>query len=268
MPLAALLVLACNASSALAVPAQLAIADEGGPPPGSPYPPPPPLVEDKPLPTAGRVAPPDTEPEAPPPSSTYPPPPRPQKPREFSLPPPPAPGALDSGTRFLWGLGARAGAGDAHTAVFIDGGGVGDPLLQQSSTPSFDVAIYVRLGIQINDRLGFEGEAHGGLVSSGPYGGGALTVDYSPADWFTVAVGPLVDPGRTPPPSDSENIAATSTTAVGGTLRLDFHLAVSRKSSGRSAFTLGVVGDYAAALGQFATAPTGGLYLTIGYAHY
>jgi hypothetical protein len=114
-------------------------------------------------------------------------------------------------------------------------------------------------------------------VTSSPYGGGALTVDYSPVDWFTVAAGPLVDYSTTAPPpgellgnlsTTPATMPATSLTAVGGTLRLDFHLAVARKSSGRSAFTIGVVGGYAAALGQFATLPTGGLYLTVGYAHY
>ena len=105
---------------------------------------------------------------------------------------------------------------------------------------------------------------HGGLFTQGGYVGGALTIDATPIDWFTVAVGPLVD---------EYDGFSNPATALGGTLRLDFHPWAARTTTGRSAFTIGVVGDFAAA-SNWLNSPgvcascVGGGYLTVGYAHY
>jgi hypothetical protein len=119
-----------------------------------------------------------------------------------------------------------------------------------------------------------EGELHGGLSTQGGYVGSALTVDATPVDWFTVALGPLLDAYQ----SFSAD-ALFATPALGGILRLDFHPWPARTTTGRSAFTIGVVGDLAAAFGQPdgltgtgapkpSIVPVGGVYLTLGYAHY
>jgi hypothetical protein len=129
--------------------------------------------------------------------------------------------------------------------------------------PGFDGALYVRLGAEFNDLWGVEAELHAGLLPQGGYGGGALTVDFTPVDWFTVAAGPMLDQ------YDGSSVDTTlATPALGGTLRLDFHPWAARVTTGRSAFTIGVVGDFASALGQSDGQPVGGAYLTLGYAHY
>jgi hypothetical protein len=134
----------------------------------------------------------------------------------------------------------------------------------QGLQPSIDGALYFRLGAELNDLWGVEGELHGGLLLfQGGYVGGALTLDVTPVDWFTVAVGPLVDQ------YESFSVDTTfATPALGGTLRLDFHPWSARVPTGRSAFTIGVVADLAAAFGQSDGQPVGGVYFTLGYAHY
>jgi hypothetical protein len=97
-----------------------------------------------------------------------------------------------------------------------------------------------------------------------------LTIDVTPIDWFTLAVGPLVD--------EYEGFSAnpdgpSSTPALGGTLRLDFHPWATRAMTGRSAFTIGVVGNFAAASNWLNSPGTcascvGGVHLTAGFAHY
>jgi hypothetical protein len=114
------------------------------------------------------------------------------------------------------------------------------------------------MGVELTDFWGMEAEVHGGFLTSGLYAGGAVTLDITPLDWFTLALGPFVD----------EDLNFLTTTSVGGTLRLDFHPGASRTPTGRNAFTIGVVGDLGAAVGTLEAEPVGALYLTLGYAHY
>jgi hypothetical protein len=230
-------------------------SDDNGPPPGSPNPPPPPLVQDQRRPV-DAAAPGDISTEASDtsPPARYPPPPPPDLPRDRS----------DVGARVLWGLGVR--------------GGLGVPQITEDAVSGlqlgFDGALYLRVGAQLNDLWGAEAELHGGTISTsslatgatptqGGYLGGALTIDATPVDWFTVALGPLVD-GY----ASFAATAAFASPALGGTLRCDFHPWAGRATTGRTAFTIGVVGDIAAALGNSDGQPVGGVYLTVGYAHY
>jgi hypothetical protein len=63
----------------------------------------------------------------------------------------------------------------------------------------------------------------------------------------------------------------TNTEAVGGLIRFDFHFSPSRNPNGRSALTLGVVGDVGATVGgsEFNGSDVAyGLNLMFGWAHY
>ena len=170
--------------------------------------------------------------------------------------------------RLLWGLGARGGL--ALLGITVEGPCPGPGICSPDTGlyPSVDGALYLRVGAEFNDMWGVEGELHGGLFTQGGYVGGALTIDATPVDWFTVAVGPMVDEYE----SLSAGTSFATPTAVGGTLRLDFHLLAARTTTGRSAFTFGFVGDVAAAFGPNHTAaesqPASAVYVTIGYAHY
>jgi hypothetical protein len=189
------------------------------------------------------------------PPSGYPPPPKALESRELPPPPnPPPAGPPDVGTRFLWGLGIRGGFGEVLSTVDTPLNG----LPHSSDLLSSDLALYLRLGAELGDFWGVEAEAHGGILTSSAYAGGALTIDLTPVDWFTFAAGPLVD----------EDVSTSTTTAVGATVRFDFHLSASRTPAGRGAFNVGLAGNLAASLGEFGTEPTGGAYLTVGYAHY
>ncbi len=173
MPFAALLLLTCGAepspmlAAAFAGDLELTLAvDDEGPPPGSPYPPPPPLVQDPAQPPAPPVRGPDTE-----------------------LPPPreaPAERAPDPGSRLLWGFGLHLGFG------------VDDYSDENGSSPESDASVgtglgaYLRLGDQLDDRWGLDGELSGGTSGASSYFRQAFTFDHTPVDWFTVAFGPLV----------------------------------------------------------------------------
>jgi hypothetical protein len=184
------------------------------------------------------------------------PPVPPLTPREA---PPPVP---DVGSRYLFGFGLHMGvSNDEFTQGSNGGGGVG---------------IYVRLGVQLNDRWGIEGEFSAATVIVDSYVRGAMTVDFTPVDWFTLALGPFAREDW-----DVVSCGCGDTTvaiqSVGGTVRFDFHPAFSRTASGRNAFTIGLVGDLGATVGASGFCDEGGftgsgpseaVYLTFGYTHY
>ena len=277
MPLAALLLLAAGAEpgpafiTSFAGDLQLTLAvDDNGPPPGSPYPPPPPLVQDPwrlpttapppplpppqypsnpaPAPQQGNPPPPPPQayPSPPAPPQTYYPPQAPQQTYPPPAPPPsyappsqpsyapaatpqPAPTA-DVGPRFMWGIGAHLGFGE-------------DQFNGEESTAGLGIGLYLRAGDEINDLLGFEAEVSAGTVVFSSYLRTALTLDITPIDWFTFAIGPVA--------RGDVVVACTTTTAtsVGGTVRFDFHIGSSRSDSGRGGFTIGLVGDLGAVVG-------------------
>jgi hypothetical protein len=165
---------------------------------------------------------------------------------------PPAP-TSDIGPRLLFGIGAHLGFGEDQ---FNDGEG---------GNGALGVGLYLRLGEEFNDLLGAEAEVSAGTILITSYLRAAVTFDVTPADWFTVAFGPMVR-------EDVVSVCTTTTaTSFGGTLRADFHIGASRSEAGRSAFTVGLVGDLGATVGGTDFSTTGaaeGIYLTLGYAHY
>jgi len=149
------------------------------------------------------------------------------------------------------------------------------------------VGLYLRGGLQFNDRWGAEVEGSFGTTaefqglfgpaSSQTYVRGALTGEATFGDWFTLALGPVVSSAfqQTLVGVDLthgvSNFATESATAVGGTLRTDFHLAPSRSPSGRSAFTLGLAVDLGETVAGDAFSSDGlavGAYATAGWAWY
>ena len=194
---------------------------------------------------------------------------------------------VDVGPRLLWGAGAHLG-GSVDTLTTVSPFGLCslgcDPNPTAITGAGGGIGLYLRMGEQLNDRWGIEAEVSGGTLIVANYIRAALTVDYTPADWFTFAIGPA---GRGDGESQSngqgngQSGTGTFLQVFGGTLRTDFHLGVSRGASGRSAFTLGLALDVGATVagqftgGDFVPGPqfsspgiAGGLYVTLGYAHY
>jgi hypothetical protein len=247
MRLLALLLATCGA--ALGSPPALAAADEdNGPPPGSAYPPPPPLVATPPLPPA-RLPVPAPQPadvESPPPSPVgFPPPPTPH-------PAPTAPPLLASrGSRLLWGIGLQLGYG---SDPFRPNTEAPDP-----SNPGYGAGLYARLGDQFSDLLGLAFELGGATTLSAGYVRLASTLEVTPVDWLTVAVGPTarVDASTT-----------SVTLPAGATLRVDYHLGVTQTASGRGALTLGLAGDVGEVVEGNAAGVAFGVYVMVGYARY
>ncbi len=169
--------------------------------------------------------------------------------------------------RPLFGIGLHLGLGFDDFSSGLGGGGA-------AGTGAGGLGAYLRLGAQLDDPLGIEAEIDGGTLYLVSYTRGALTFDYTPADWFTVAVGPstrvdyLVNCGGS---------GATTVESIGGTVRLDFHVEPFRARTGRDALTVGLVGDLGETVGSNdgsgrpLAAPGGvawGLYATVGWAHY
>lgn len=227
----------------------LALDDEGTPPPpvvvtpGPPPAPPPPAY----------------------PAYPQPYPPQPASPAPVYRPsPPPAP-AGDAGSRLLFGVGLHLGLGIDDFSTTPSGGGNG--------TGAAGVGIYLRLGAQFDDRFGAEAEIDGGTLLLLNYAQGALTFDYTPVDWFTFAVGPF---SRLDDVVNLCGNGSTTAEAIGGTVRFDFHLGVSRSATGRSAATIGLAADLGATVGSNDGSGTTlggpglawGLYLTVGWTRY
>jgi hypothetical protein len=281
MPLAALLWLACSVEPTPAlsstVPGKLLVlaSETNGPPPGSPYPPPPPLVQDPvplwtppPLPNEQSFQPPP--PPAGPPAAPAPgPSPMPLRPTPR---PPPVPVA-DVGTRLLWGVGLHFGGGRDEIAEVGSAAGTSNV-----ASGSGGIGVYIRLGVGLNDLWGIEGELSGGTTFLDSYVRTALTLDLSPSDWFTFAIGPVARDDADMLSCGCGGSTTVAITSIGATARLDLHIAPSRGPEGRSAFTLGLVGDVGATVGangfcdsdeSFAgSGPAYAFYLTVGYMHY
>ncbi len=261
MPLAALVLLACHAMPALAA---FQGDDDNGPPPGSAFPPPPPLVADPKAPAtpAPAATPPPAQETYVPTSSLYPPPPAPIKPRPAPTPPKDEGPAPDAGNRLLFGIGLQLGAGIEQFTVFLFNGGGLDP-----PNPGLGAGLYLRLGEQFNDLWAIDLELSGGTLIVLGYVRAAFTVDLTPVDWFTIALGP------TARLDDSQNSSDNPSESLGGTLRLDFHLTTKRTEAGRRGLTLGIAADLGqsfAILGNQEGQPglAFGGYLMLGWAWY
>ncbi len=171
----------------------------------------------------------------------------------------------DGGPRMLLNVGVIVGGGIENvvpTSRFA--GTVG----------AAGLGLYFGAGLQLDDRWGFGPEIGGGTSVFWSYGRGALVVDYTPADWVAVGVGPVawID-GMSLRGCPKSGCTASNAEAVGGTLRLDFHPGVERTEGGRSAATIGIVADLGATVGEdaggsFGTGFAWGVYLTLGYARY
>ena len=127
------------------------------------------------------------------------------------------------------------------------------------------LGFYARGGVQIDDLLGVENDLSG-VVGFIPLGGLSALVRESvqltvtPIDWLTLGAGPTYSWGT-----------SESASAIGGTLRVDFHFPHRRAESGaRRAWTLGLAGDLGGVV-QRAGAGRGfawGAFLVFGYAWY
>jgi hypothetical protein len=117
--------------------------------------------------------------------------------------------------RVSWAIGGTGGiAGATH-----------------SYNANFGVGPYVRVGYGQSDALGFEVEAsvYSAIVTAVLRG--ALLVDLTPTDRYTVALGAVTSYGG----GDDDILI------VGGTARFDFHVTSSRTSSGaRRGLTIGL----------------------------
>jgi hypothetical protein len=133
---------------------------------------------------------------------------------------------------------------------------------------------YFGIGEQFDDRWGLGPEIGAGTSIFMSYGRAALAADYTPADWFTLAVGPAtwVD-GVSIRGCPAFGCGASTAEAAGGTLRLDFHGGANRTARGRHAFTFGIVTDLGATVGENSGGPFGpgfawAVYLAFGDTDY
>ncbi|MHB8418860.1 MAG: hypothetical protein ACYDCL_12340 [Myxococcales bacterium] len=263
MPLPALLVVALGAAPnpALSFGLELTLAqEENGPPEGSA---PPPVVESPlpPPPEPPQPLPPGQSGRAFAPNEPLP------APGSWGRPPLPPPPLADVGTRVLFGVGLHTGGGVDQFSVSPG------RFSSQSSTSGIGIGVYARLGLQIDDPFGVDGELSAATLLLTDYVRGALTFDVTPVDWLTVAIGPVV---REDVAANFCTSGSTTAQAVGATARLEFHFGVRRGETGRSAFALGVAGDLGATIGSDngSGASLGGpglaygLYLTTGWAHF
>ena len=171
----------------------------------------------------------------------------------------------DSGPRLLLDIGAIGGGGIENVV----------PRSRFAGTVSAaGLGLYFSMGLQIDDHWGGGPELSGGTSVFWSFGRGALVVDYTPADWITIAFGPVawID-GMSLRGCPKYGCTASSAQALGGTLRVDFHLAASRTADGRSARTLGIVTDVGttAAEGSYDSFRPGiawGVYLSFRYTSY
>jgi hypothetical protein len=209
--------------------------------------PPPPVVE---APDAPSAAPAPAWPDASPPPA----------------PPPPAQLApvvpADAGRRLLFGVGLHAGGGSDQFSGASSGSGA-----------ALGVGVYLRLGAQLDDLYGIEAEISGATILVLDNVRGDVTFDMTPVDWFTFAVGPFARNDVLLGLCGSGN---TTIQLLGATLRADFHLGTSRTTSGRSAFTLGLVTDLGVTVGSDdgsgnslgAPGPSWAFYFTLGWARF
>ncbi len=198
--------------------------------------------------------------------------PPPSLPQGTALPSTPPEPAAHRGVRLLWGAGLHGGVGHDEFAVAPAGytllGSPCNGVCYSTFQPG--LGLYGRLGAQLNDSWGAEGELSLGTSINSSDVRGAATADFTPFDWFTFALGPLVR-------IDGEGYCGgeptcPDVTAFGATARADFHLAISRSQTSRSAITVGLVGDLGRTIGGNPTISGYGLasggYVTIGYTHY
>ena len=127
------------------------------------------------------------------------------------------------------------------------------------------LGLYLRGGVQINDRYGVENDLSG-AVALIPLGGvselvrESIDVTVTPRDWLTIAAGPTYSWG-----------SSESASVVGGTLRVDFGFARRRAASGaRRAWTLSLAGDLGGVVKRDGTERglAWGAFLTCGRAWY
>ncbi len=154
-----------------------------------------------------------------------------------------------SGPRLSAGVGAIAGFRIEGPNESGDGG----------------LGLYLRGGVQLNDLFGIEDDlaAVAGII---PLAGVSVlvrdTLDFTvtPIDWLTLAAGPTYSWGT-----------SESASAVGGTLRVDFHFPHQRSASNaRRAWTLGLAGDLGGVVKRDGAegGVAWGVFLMFGYGWY
>jgi len=150
-------------------------------------------------------------------------------------------------------------AGPPRVSWAIGGTG-GVAAATHSYDANFGLGPYARLGYASNDRLGFEVEAsvYSAIVSAVLRG--ALLVDLTPTDRYTIALGAVTSYG-----GGSDDILI-----VGGTARFDFHATSSRTSAGaRRGLTIGLGVDLGYARVNANGSGLGyGANIYVGYARY
>jgi len=127
------------------------------------------------------------------------------------------------------------------------------------------LGLYLRGGVQLSELLGIEDDLST-AVGIIPLAGLSLLVreavdlTVTPVDWLTLAAGPTFSWGL-----------SESASAVGGTLRVDFHFPHRRAANGaRHAWTLGLAGDLGGVVKRDGAegGVAWGAFLTFGYAWY
>lgn len=183
----------------------------------------------------------------------------PQPPR-VPAPPPPAPAqeapqvVAPLPAHLSWALGVIGGAADWLPEVGLAG----------------------RLGWQFGQAIGVEGAVSGAWLFVDSSVRSALLFDWTPADFFTFAAGPLLRTDQLngfvgcPASSGGSSCGHAPWVLVGGgTARLDFHLFSDRGPTARRAFTLGFALDLGTIVGSAcAQCLANGVFLEVGYARY
>jgi hypothetical protein len=179
---------------------------------------------------------------------------RAKPPRQSRKAPPP-----DAGVRQLWGIGWTGGFALEFTPV----PGANNTFNGQVIFAG-PLGLYGRVGVQANDRWGVAGELSACTFILVNELRAVVSFDYTPADWFTVAVGPSIR-------GDIGSVGS-----LGGTVRLDFHHAPERGENGRGALTWSLafdVGQTVVALSPaFAELGSPGtafaFHMSLGWSHY
>ncbi|HUB05715.1 MAG TPA: hypothetical protein VMB50_01875 [Myxococcales bacterium] len=196
-------------------------------------------------------------------------------PGRWDAPPKPPTPIGDVGPRLLAGIGLDLGFGQdrfgATTVQALAGATV------VTGNPG-GLGLDLRLGIQVNDHWGVEADLSAATIIRDSYARAALTLDYTPFDLVTLALGPVArgDADVLACSGATEDTAAVA--SVGGSARVDLHAHVARTAKGRSSFTLGLATDVGATIGAssfcggartYAGSAVGyAIYFTLGYLRY
>ena len=133
--------------------------------------------------------------------------------------------------RLLFGIGLHLGINDVKNPLPPP---ADNPLRASDDIVGFGQGGYLRLGLQLTDRLGFDAEASGGYGLFAYYARVAVDLRVTPVDWLILGSGPVggvaIDPGFALGwPLGSGGPAPTAVGSyIGQTARIEFHPAGSR----------------------------------------